>query len=137
MDNSQLAERIQTVVGFRPREAQIDAIRILTYERKDLILIAPTGWGKSVVFQSVPILREGICIMIMPLTLLEEDQVAMILFLFLRTSYLYLPDFILKAMSISKIAGCRPCVLNSASKNSRLLEKIANGEYTHSTVTVF
>jgi hypothetical protein len=44
---------------------------------KTLILIAPTGWGKSVVFQAVPALSGGIGIMIMPLTLLEEDQVSL------------------------------------------------------------
>ena len=41
-----------------------------------MILIAPTDWGKNVLFQTVPVLCSGICLMIMPLNLLEEEQVS-------------------------------------------------------------
>lgn len=64
------------LLGFPPRDGQIKAIHSLAIDQVDLILIAPTGWGKSVVFQAVPVLRGGICLMIMPLNLLEEDQVS-------------------------------------------------------------
>ncbi|KAH8756777.1 hypothetical protein F5883DRAFT_164252 [Diaporthe sp. PMI_573] len=74
MDRTQLASRIESRVGFRPRPGQVEAVYKLVVDQQDLILIAPTGWGKSVVFQAVPALSGGICIMIMPLTLLEEDQ---------------------------------------------------------------
>ncbi|KAH6988776.1 hypothetical protein BKA56DRAFT_574624 [Ilyonectria sp. MPI-CAGE-AT-0026] len=47
--------------------------------------------------------------MIMPLTLLEEDQ----------------------ARSISKIPGCNPCILNATTNSPALLEDIRNGTYTH------
>lgn len=77
MDRTQLASRIESTVGFRPRPGQVEAVYKLVVDQQDLILIAPTGWGKSVVFQAVPALRGGICIMIMPLTLLEEDQVSL------------------------------------------------------------
>ena len=79
MDNEQLASTLNGLLGFRPREGQVKAIRSLVVDRIDLILIAPTGWGKSVVFQSVPALCGGICLMIMPLNLLEEDQVSQII----------------------------------------------------------
>ncbi|KAH7140503.1 hypothetical protein B0J13DRAFT_557993 [Dactylonectria estremocensis] len=105
MDRTQLASRIESTVGFRPRPGQVEAVYKLVVDQKDLILIAPTGWGKSVVFQAVPALSGGICIMIMPLTLLEEDQ----------------------ARSISKIPGCNPCILNATTNSPSLLEDIRNG----------
>jgi superfamily II DNA helicase RecQ len=64
------------VLKFTPRGDQIEAIRTLAIDQLDLILIAPTGWGKSAVFQAIPALRGGICLMIMPLNLLEEGQVS-------------------------------------------------------------
>jgi superfamily II DNA helicase RecQ len=67
---------LANLLKFPPRAGQIDAIRTLAVDQLDLILIAPTGWGKSVVFQAIPALRGGICLMIMPLNLLEEGQVS-------------------------------------------------------------
>ncbi|OXV05210.1 hypothetical protein Egran_07022, partial [Elaphomyces granulatus] len=61
--------------GFHPRPEQVEAIKTLAIDQKDLILIARTGWGKSMIFQSIPALRKGgIALMLMPLNLLEEDQ---------------------------------------------------------------
>jgi superfamily II DNA helicase RecQ len=67
---------LANLLGFPPHDGQIEAIRTLAFDQLDLILIAPTGWGKSIVFQTIPVLRGGICLMIMPLNLLEEDQVS-------------------------------------------------------------
>ena len=66
---------LANLLKFPPRDGQIEAIRSLAVDQQDLILIAPTGWGKSIVFQAIPALRGGICLMIMPLNLLEEGQV--------------------------------------------------------------
>jgi len=66
--DAELGSEIERVVGFSPRAGQIQAIRKLVIDRKDLILVAPTGWGKSVVFQATPALAAGICLMVMPLT---------------------------------------------------------------------
>ena len=71
-----LPSTLANLLGFPPRDGQTEAIRSLAVDQMDLILIAPTGWGKSVVFQAIPALRGGICLMIMPLNLLEEDQVS-------------------------------------------------------------
>jgi superfamily II DNA helicase RecQ len=71
-----LPSTLANLLGFLPRDGQIEAIRSLAVDQLDLILIAPTGWGKSAVFQAIPALRGGICLMIMPLNLLEEDQVS-------------------------------------------------------------
>jgi superfamily II DNA helicase RecQ len=72
----QLQEKVAQLFKFQPHQEQIEAIHHLLTRREDLILIAKTGWGKSVIFQSIPLLHsgKGICLMIMSLSLLEEDQ---------------------------------------------------------------
>jgi superfamily II DNA helicase RecQ len=60
-----LGSEIERVVGFSPRAGQIQAIRKLVIDRKDLILVAPTGWGKSVVFQATPAPAAGILIVLL------------------------------------------------------------------------
>ncbi|KAH8654741.1 hypothetical protein BGZ61DRAFT_467530 [Ilyonectria robusta] len=75
-DVESLPSTLANLLGLPPRDGQTEAIRSLTVDQMDLILTAPTGWGKSVVFQAIPALRGGVCLMIMPLNLLEEDQVS-------------------------------------------------------------
>ena len=76
LDPESLASTLTKLLKFPPHDGQIKAIRSLTIDQHDLILIAPTGWGKSVVFQVIPALRGSICLMIMPLNLLEEGQIS-------------------------------------------------------------
>ena len=64
------------LLGYPPRDGQIRAIHSLAVDLVNLLLIAYTARGKSAVFQAVPALRGGICLRIMPLNLLEEDQVS-------------------------------------------------------------
>ena len=72
----ELHDLLYQLHGFHPRPEQVEAIKTLAIDQKDLILIARTGWGKSMIFQSIPALRKGkIALMLMPLNLLEEDQV--------------------------------------------------------------
>jgi len=52
---------------------QLEAIVALARDKKDLILIAKTSFGKSMIFQSLPVLTGGICLLLYPLNLLEED----------------------------------------------------------------
>lgn len=74
-DVEDLRHKLRQLHGFDLREEQIQAIKTLAIDREDLILIARTGWGKSIIFQSLPAIRQGIVLMIMPLNLLEEEQV--------------------------------------------------------------
>ena len=69
-----LPSTLANLFKFPLRDGQIEAIRSLAIDQKDLILVAPTGWGE-IVYQAIPVLRGGVCLMIMPLNLLEEDQV--------------------------------------------------------------
>ena len=75
-DPESLPSTLANLLEHPPRDGQIEAIRSLAVDQQDLILIAPTGWGKSAVFHAIPALRGGICLMIMPLNLLEEGQVS-------------------------------------------------------------
>ena len=73
-----LRDELTQIHRFSPRPEQVEAIKTLAIDQKDLILIARTGWGKSMVFQSIPALRKGgIALMLMPLNMLEEDQVCL------------------------------------------------------------
>lgn len=76
-----------------------------------MILIAKTGYGKSMVFHSVSALEEDtMTLMIMPLLALEEDQKA----------------------SIKKMrANSNPCILNGETMTKELLNEIQSGVYTH------
>jgi hypothetical protein len=47
--NKMINEVIQLLYPYVPREGQRNALRQLIYERKDLILIAKTSFGKSMI----------------------------------------------------------------------------------------
>lgn len=74
LDPEPLPSMLASLLKFPPSDGQREAIRSLAVDQLDLILIAPTGWGKSAVFQAIPALRGGICLTIMPLNLLEKGQ---------------------------------------------------------------
>ena len=77
----QLRARLHEIFGFEPCPEQVKVVATLAIRQKDLILIARTGWGKSMIFQAVPALRGGVCLMLMPLNLLEEEQVSWRIFI--------------------------------------------------------
>ena len=60
---------------YRPKAKQIEALWYLCEGCADLILIARSGFGKSMIFQLALTLIGGICLMVSPLTLLSEDQI--------------------------------------------------------------
>lgn len=57
---------------FRPQ--QLQTINCLM-SKKDVLLIAPTGGGKSLCYQLPAVLSDGITIIVSPLIALMEDQV--------------------------------------------------------------
>ena len=86
------------------------AIEWLTFDQKDLILIARTGFRKSLVFQAIGLLRGGITLIVMPLLAIEEEQVA----------------------NLKKLDGFTPTALNGLTNTLKLLQDIQNRLYSHS-----
>lgn len=70
----------EIVFSFTLQRAQVDTIWTLFYERHDLLLVAKTGFGKSLMFQLLLFMINptGVVIILMPLKLLQAEQSAMI-----------------------------------------------------------
>lgn len=68
------------IFGFVLQEAQVDVICTLFFEKRDLLFLARTGFGKSLIFQLIPFMLDptGVVIILMPLKLLQAEQNAMI-----------------------------------------------------------
>lgn len=100
------------VFGFALHQGQIDAIWTLYFERRDLLLLAKTGFGKSLIFQLLPFMAPttGVVLVLMPLKLLQTEQSDMI--------NMRLP----KGNAI---------VLNGDNNQENIQQAIAIGNYTH------
>jgi hypothetical protein len=66
--------------GFELREDQWQALSHFVWEKRDLVLVAKTSFGKSLLFQIAPLLlrrgdvHSGIILCLMPLNLLISQQ---------------------------------------------------------------
>lgn len=100
------------VFGFALHQGQIDAIWTLYYKRKDLLLLAKTGFRKSLIFQLFLFMTPttGVVLVLMPLKLLQTEQSDMI--------NVRLP----KGNAI---------VLNGDNNQENTQQIIATGDYTH------
>src|SRR3981189_72817 len=73
--NKAIDEAIQLLYPYAPREGQRNALRQLIYKRKDLILIAKTSFGKSMILQAVSILiRKSTTVVVLPLDQIGLEQ---------------------------------------------------------------
>jgi superfamily II DNA helicase RecQ len=103
---------IRKLYPYSPREGQRYALRKLIYNRNDLILIAKTSFGKSMILQSVSILlNKSITTVILPLNQIGEEQAEYI-----------------------RAIGGTPCFLNSDTMReggSGLLDQVKAGRYSH------
>lgn len=98
------------------KSLQTDAIHRLVYRQTDLILIAKTGFGKSIIFQAVPLLwsEPAVCLILMPLNALQSQQLR----------------------KLESILTARPFVLIAESNNPENLRRIREGEYTHGKISL-
>ena len=108
-------DTVKAKFGVDLKEDQYKALDTLVNRGKDLILSAKTGFGKSLVFQALPLLYASprTAIILMPLNALEHEQ----------------------CERMAKIPMCKPFVLNADSKSPAALKRIREGEYTHCKMT--
>jgi ATP-dependent DNA helicase RecQ len=84
-----LAELLRSVFGFaRFRSGQEEVCRA-AIEGRDLLLVMPTGAGKSLCYQLPAIARGGTALVISPLIALMEDQAAKLSALGLRAARIH------------------------------------------------
>lgn len=104
--------KVRSLFQIRLKDQQLEAIHHLMFQRLDLILIAKTGFGKSIIFQAAPLIEEpiGICLILMPLKALQNEQ----------------------CEKLKQISSANPIVLDGDNNNKFNREKIKNGLYTHS-----
>jgi hypothetical protein len=63
---------VELAFGFTAKLEQVDLLWSLVFDREDWVLVAKTGYGKSVVPQLLPLLtRSSIVIVLLPLNALE------------------------------------------------------------------
>ena len=109
-----LEQRLERIHGYKPRPGQLEVIKAIDEDEKDVVLIAKTGYGKSMIFHSIPMLGKGkIALILMPLNALQDDQLESI-----------------RQLNNGGIPA-KPCVVNSKTKTPALLKAIRRGEYTH------
>lgn len=111
LERQTIETRVKDLFGFRLKALQIDVIHTLFYRKTDLIFIAKTGFGKSIIFQALPFLSDDptTCIIVMPLKALQSQQ----------------------CRKLSTIANARPFVLNGDTNTPWNLQAIREGAYTH------
>jgi len=57
------------------RDSQLDAIKTLTEEHRNLIFVSPTGSGKSIIYQLYGVLSQAQMLVLSPLMALQKNQV--------------------------------------------------------------
>lgn len=99
------------VLGLALKKAQVDAIWTLFYAKKDLLLLAKTGFGKSLIFQLIPFFVEpsGVVIILIPFKLLQAEQNAI----------------------INRIARGKVIALTEENNQKDVQKSIANQNYSH------
>ena len=73
---SKLDEAIAEIYPYRGRTEQLEALRVLIFERRDLMLVAKTSFGKSMIMQALPCLvPNAVVIIVLPLNVIGSEQV--------------------------------------------------------------
>lgn len=97
--------------GKEPHRQQVGALQQLVYQMGDTLLVAQTGFSKSITFHAYSVLTGCITIQLIPLSKLGEEQVQL----------------------IHQLLGTKPCLVIADTKlrNPQLLNEIKSGTYTH------
>ena len=87
--SEQLADLLRSVFGFARFRASQEAVCRTAIAGRDLLLVMPTGAGKSLCYQLPAIARGGTALVISPLIALMEDQAAKLSELGLRVARIH------------------------------------------------
>ena len=107
-----LTRALKRLLGGRdPRYQQVRAVRRLVYGIGDTILVAKTGFGKSIALHAYSVLTGNITLQIIPLSKLGNEQLE----------------------AIRRYDGAFPCLVTAETKdeNPRLFQEIRQLKYTH------
>jgi len=106
-----ILESVNPGAQSTPRSEQVRTMRRLIFCKGDTLLIARTGFGKSIIFQSFSVLTRRLTLQIIPLSKLGDEQLS----------------------DIRKIPGAHPCLITADTKRQerQLLQEIKEGSYTH------
>jgi RecQ family ATP-dependent DNA helicase len=85
----ELAELLQSVFGFARFRANQEGVCRAAIAGRDLLLVMPTGFGKSLCYQLPAIALGGTALVISPLIALMEDQAAKLAALGLRVARIH------------------------------------------------
>jgi len=88
-NSEQLTDLLRSVFGFARFRASQEEVCRTAIEGRDLLLVMPTGAGKSLCYQLPAIARGGTALVISPLIALMEDQVAKLAALGLRVARIH------------------------------------------------
>ncbi|OTB18433.1 hypothetical protein K445DRAFT_9388 [Daldinia sp. EC12] len=96
---------------LQPKEDQVKAIRRIVFRHGDTILVAPSGYGKTLVTQTVPfIMHERPVIQLCPLDRLGQAQYD----------------------ALARVPGLRPLLLQgNMQKDKSMWRDVKSGKYTH------
>jgi superfamily II DNA helicase RecQ len=109
-----IEEAVELVFGFPAKKDQIQSLHSFLIQKEDRILVAKTGYGKSVVSQLLPLLcKDSIVLILLPLNALGAEQL----------------------MDIEKLPLANPVWLHADNNDESTLRKIAAGLYTHILVS--
>ena len=81
-------DKVCEVFGFKTlNEHQTNALKIVIDKKKDVFINLPTGFGKSVIFQALPLLyacvepsrEKNLVVVVSPLVSIVKDQVSLLL----------------------------------------------------------
>jgi len=105
-----LREALADIYPFEPRPQQLEALRVVIFEQRDLLLVAKTSFGKSIVLQAVSILvPQSVTIIVLPLNAIGTEQM----------------------QKISCLPLAKPVHVWERTISAALLSDIRQGVYTH------
>ena len=78
MSSKTFEERLVNISHYFPfklKDKQVEGLQSV-YSGKDTLVILPTGYGKSLIYQALPIILNGVVLVVSPLTSIMLDQVS-------------------------------------------------------------